>query len=120
MIQPEEVKRDPDGYWTHSQYPDFDDREYVPKEEWEQWCADNQIKSVCVWFEYDAPEEIQDNRLNENEYGCEGWEPTKPAENAFLLSIHDTEDCPVAIFAIPLEHHEQGEDWGCGFIPPAS
>lgn len=103
MIKPEEVVRDEYGFWTHSQFPDFDGREFIPKEEWNRWCAENNINTDIVQFEYDAQEELQDEWYEDGLCDCNKWEPTKPADNAFLLSLHDTDDGPIAIFAIPLE-----------------
>lgn len=97
-IQPEEVVRDKYGFWTHSQFPDFG--EHITEEVWGQWCADNQIKGKFVDFESDAPEELQEEWFDSG-CDCSAWEPTKPAENAFLLSIHATEEGVTAIFAIP-------------------
>lgn len=102
-IQPEQISRDEYGFWTHSQFPDFDGREIITKEEWDQWCAENNITTNVVHFEYDAPEELQDEWYEDGLCDCNKWEPTKPVDNAFLLSLHDTDDGPIAIFAIPEE-----------------
>lgn len=102
MIKPEEVVRDEYGFWTHSQYPEFE-TEYPPAGEWEKWCNDNGIKPLFVAFDGDAPEELQAGWFEDGLCDCTKWNPTPPADNAFLLSIHDTEDGPYAIFAVPLE-----------------
>lgn len=115
-IKPEEVVRDKYGFWTHSQFPDFG--EYITDEAWSKWCAENQIKGVFVEFESDAPEELQDEWFDGGN-DCSKWQPTKPAEYSFLLSVHATEDGPVAIFAIPLIKPMQGEHTVWGWYPPA-
>lgn len=101
MIQPEQVNRDESGFWTHSMFPDFG--EHITREEWEKWCADNQIHGCFVYFEHDAPEELQDEWYEGEEYNCNAWHPTKPSDSSFLLSLHDTEDGPIAIFATPVQ-----------------
>lgn len=100
-IQPVEVKRDENGLWTHPQYPYFGGREYIPDSEWQQWCTEHGITSKAVSFDGDAPDELTEKYWDDFDTNCSAWEPTKPADNAFLLSIHDTEEGPIAVFAIP-------------------
>lgn len=103
MIVAVNVIRTEFGFWTHPQFPEFGERERVPLNEWGRWCADNGIKSRFVRFEDDAPEELQTRWFEGGEANCSEWVPTTPTKEAFLLSIHDAEDGPVAIFAIPLK-----------------
>ncbi len=105
-IQPEDVIRDECGFWTHSQYPDFEGRESISKEEWEQWCTSHGIKAHIVDFTSDVnvTEEECEKYFDDPSGSCATWQPTPPKEtNAFLFSLHETENGPVAIFAIPLD-----------------
>ncbi|OCH31806.1 hypothetical protein A6E13_16415 [Aliivibrio fischeri] len=98
MINAVEVERDENGFWTHPHFPNLGEL-WKP---YKDWAEENNIKFANVWFECDASEELEE-RFYEKEDGSAitEWQPTKPADNAFLLSIHDTEDGPVAIWALP-------------------
>lgn len=103
-IQAEIVNRDVNGFWTHSDFPNFDGCEHPTKEQVDNWCADNKIKFQIFWFESDASEELNERHFeNEDGSACAEWEPSSTHEHAFLFSIHDTEDGPVAVFAVPME-----------------
>jgi hypothetical protein len=106
-IQPEEIVKDEYGFYEHSQYPDFgdlteDDIDEI-NNQWKQWLANNNLDWQCVRFESDASDELIKNWFENESMDCSAWNPTPPTENSFLLSIHDTEDGPIAIFAIPVE-----------------
>lgn len=97
LIQPVPVERDSDGFWTHPDYPAWD--EDTPQATVEAWFAEQGIEHRIVLFEDDAPEELQDVWLVNGEAPCEKWEPTAPkGDGWFTLSIHDTESGPVCIW----------------------
>lgn len=97
LIQPAEVVRDEYGFWTHPDYPEWD--ECTLTETINGWFEEQGIKCVSVLFEDDAPEELQDAWLVNGEALYEKWEPTAPkGDGWFVLSIHDTESGPVCIW----------------------
>lgn len=101
LIQPATIERDEHGYWTHPDYPEHD--EDSPASLFEEWFTSQGLESACVLFEDDAPEELQDAWLESGEADVEKWQPTTPkGDGWFLLSLHDTENGPVAIFARPM------------------
>ena len=51
-IQAYPVNRDADGYWTHPNYPNWD--ESTTQETVKQWETDNNIKTSVIYFEDDA------------------------------------------------------------------
>lgn len=101
-IKPEKVNRDENGFWTHSQWPDFDGAEYPTNEQVDKWLKENKIGIRSFWFENDADEELNERWFEKNDLtACAEWNPVCESEGAFLISIHDTEDGPIAVFAIP-------------------
>jgi hypothetical protein len=100
MIKKVEVNRDSDGFWTHPDLPDWG--ETISRSEFEAWEAENQIKTKFVYMDGDAEQSFVDEWFEDGICDCSPWIPTFPSDSAFLLSIHDTEDAPVAIFAEPL------------------
>lgn len=100
-IKPAIVERDENGYWTHPDFPDFG--ETIPNSEIAHWLCENQIGYVTQWMEYDAPEDVSNKYFEEGDPDISGWNPECNIEGAFLLSVHDTEDGPVALFAHPCQ-----------------
>lgn len=99
-ILPASPVRNAKGYWTHSQYPTF-----------EEGVASAEIASalnaagVTSWaftemqhdLDLDHPAYVR--YFDDGEADIHDWNPTPPeGEGWFLLSIHDTEDGPVAVF----------------------
>lgn len=104
-IQPETVTRDSSGYWVHSQHPDWE--EGVTWEEVNAWCGENGVTWHLVWFEHDAPDMAWHNYYELGHDSCVGWEPEPPLPGAFCLSIHDTEDGPVAVYLSPVKQVDE-------------
>lgn len=104
MIQPEDVERASWGYWTHSKLPDFG--EWVERKVLDEWASKNRIELTIVMMEEDtdAPEELVEAYFDANAgySGFGEWEPKLPSKDSFFLSIHETEDGPVAWIATPL------------------
>ena len=99
-IKPAPVERDEDGFWTHPEFLTGDD-EYSA-EQIQKWFDDNGITYFIDYFDYTATDEQFKRVFTGDVYGCSDWEPKCDREGAFLLSIHDSEDGPVAIYAVPI------------------
>lgn len=94
------MQRNSDGYWTHPEFPDLP--ESISLEE-----AQNVFRPLGVKIDFT----LMTDELDEEHPACvnydagntdiSAWAPVIPP-NGFLLSIHDTEDGPVAIIAMPL------------------
>jgi hypothetical protein len=97
-IQAAEVERD-EGYWTHPDFPEWDDG--TTRAECEAWAADNGGEFVVIRFENDAPEKLIERFYDDDESDISDWNPICENAGSFLLSIHDTEDGPVALFLAP-------------------
>ncbi|EIA5325135.1 hypothetical protein K7L04_003520 [Vibrio parahaemolyticus] len=93
------VERCESGFWTHPDLPDFG--EVVDREQMEAFEAEHSIKVHMASMESEADEELV-NEYFDGGSSCLQWQPSQPAENAFLLSIHDTEDGPYAWWAVPV------------------
>lgn len=101
MLTPEPVRRDEDGFWTHTAFNElFGDREIIPKEEWKAWCEDQNIEISTSQMEYELSEDHPAwiSHFDEGNAGCSGWNPEPPSEDWYMLTIHDTEDGPVVIW----------------------
>lgn len=99
-IKPSEVIRER-GFWTHPEFPDFGETVSFKSGEFKDWMDDNEITVVVVPMECDVDIEKFDAWYSEGVCDCSFWNPSPPSENAFLLSIHDTEDGPYAWWAKP-------------------
>lgn len=99
-ISPSEVIRE-NGFWTHYDLPDFGERVSFEKGNFKDWLDSNGIRVVIVPMDGDADNDLVKSWFEYGLCDCSFWDPTPPAENAFLLSIHDTEDGPCAWWAIP-------------------
>lgn len=101
-IKPQEINRCEHGFWTHADFPDFDGAEHPTDYQIDKWLSDNNINFRVFWFESDAEESLLDRYFDDGDLSaCAEWNPVCDSYGAFLISIHDTEDGPVAIFAIP-------------------
>lgn len=100
------VLRDENGFWTHPDFPDWDEGTAV--EVIDEWLAINKINYNFIEFVYDADIDLVDAWLDAGcEYDCSEWEPIHVNPNAFLLSIQYTEEGPVAMFAIPYDEADE-------------
>jgi hypothetical protein len=99
QISEELVKRDEYGFWSHSVFDEFGDEEIIP----EDWFTSRGVKVASVKFEYDAPEELQNDWFEDGEPDCSAWNPSRPeGDGWFVLSIHDTDDGPICVWAHPI------------------
>lgn len=106
MFEPVEVVRDDIGMWTHPDYPNWE--ENVSSDEIKAWLSEHDLAASVVCFEWDAEEELFERYYEKDDITavCD-WLPTSPTEDHFLVSIHDTEDGPVAIFFARQETNDQ-------------
>ncbi|WP_345857472.1 hypothetical protein [Shewanella algae] len=98
-IKPTPVVRDDYGYWTHPDLPVWD--EGTTREQIDAWAKENNGTIVVEWMDGDAPEEVADRYFEVGEADCSYWYPHCSKAGNFLLSIHDTEDGPIAMFFVP-------------------
>ncbi|MBB1489066.1 hypothetical protein [Oceanospirillum sediminis] len=101
-IKPEPVTRDEEGWWTHTDLPNWG--ESATKEEIEQWGKEQDIIVWTAYFEDQVTQEQKDRWFTQGDVSVlKEWTPDIP-EGHFLLSISDTEDHgPVALTALPLD-----------------
>lgn len=98
----ETILRDEYGGYKHSQLPDFDGAERVSKAKIEQWQDEMDFELVINSMDCEIAEDhpAWTRYFEDGDAGFDGWSPEAPSENAVLLSIHDTEDGPVAWWAV--------------------
>ena len=101
MIKRVDPQRDQYGEWTHPELLELiGDREWVPREEWQEWKDHHGIETHISEMEYDLDESdpVWISHFEEGNPGCVGWEPKPPGPEWCVLSIHDTEDGPVVVW----------------------
>ncbi len=99
MIKEVKINRSKDGYWTHPDYPEWE--EYVNKYEIKRFEEKNKINIYFTYFELTATDLDLENYFDNGCNDISNWQPKCSLENSFLLSIiHDTEDSLVAVFAV--------------------
>ncbi|MCT8866268.1 hypothetical protein [Shewanella xiamenensis] len=98
----EPVQRDEYGDYKHSQLPDFDGAECVSKEVISKWQEEMDFTLVINHMDCEITEDHPAlvHYFEDGDAGFGEWCPEAPSENAILLSIHDTEDGPVAWWAV--------------------
>lgn len=92
-VKREEVVRDSDGQWRHSQLPEFAEADCLVT-----WLTRRNLKSCVTRMET----ELYDHQVEDFERGRIGikdWTPNLDIPNAFLLAIYDTTDGPEALWA---------------------
>lgn len=97
-IGPLPVTRDESGWWTHPDIPEFDEGEEDAYKAW--------IESQGLVTTYSLLEHEDDTHPSYVDYyensgaDVSAWNPSPPSGNDwFPLSIHDTEDGPVFVWA---------------------
>lgn len=98
----ETVVRDGYGDYQHSQLPNFDGAECISKDAIEQWQAEMDFQLVINRMDSEITEDHPAwiHYFEDGDAGFGEWNPEAPSANAILLSIHDTEDGPVAWWAV--------------------
>lgn len=97
-----DFKRDQYGFYSHPSCPSWDGSE--TKEFRDMWHNLNECKSSFIEFEYSASEKLIENWYEKGLCNCSEWVPKHKDPQAIVLSIHDTDDGPVAWFVSPLTH----------------
>jgi hypothetical protein len=97
LIQPAPVERDAEGWWSHPGIPDFDEDHAAYKAWLEAQGLD--IKYTLLDDE-DDEHPVRQSYFDNEDTGVSAWEVAPPrGEGWFVLSIHDTEDGPVWVWA---------------------
>ena len=100
-IEPVDVIRDEDGWFTHPQYftePEWEGVDCMTQAEFDKYIAERGIETATTSLEGDD-DEAYERYCDEGQAECSGWEPSRPAgEGWFALSIHDTEDGPICVW----------------------
>lgn len=101
MIRKAKVIRDKYGEWSHPDFPEWD--ETMTKEDVKKFENENHIDLYYIYFETDAPLNLQDEYYDKGYPSSEiirRWNPECSLKPSFLLSIHETEEGPIAIYAV--------------------
>jgi len=98
-IQPCEVVRNSYGMFTHPDFPAW--HEGTHRDTVADWFTFNKGTRHVVHFDDTAPDLLFKAWLHNGGCDLSKWEPSCAANNSFLLSIHDTENGPVAWFFVP-------------------
>ncbi|QWA09828.1 hypothetical protein GTU79_21345 [Sodalis ligni] len=98
-IEPIEPQRDENGWWSHPDYiPDLE--EDALRVEFEVWLEVNGVECSARLMEDDVEPDSPVAQAWENgDADCSIWNPKPPeGEGWFLVSVHDTEDGPSAVW----------------------
>lgn len=108
VMQPVEVVRNEDGYFSHPAVREFwdvtmDGAEYCKPSEWKDFEARNGIETAYDRLEdYPIDHPARVAYFDNDDGNVTGWEPTPPpGDGWFLITIGDSEDGPFATFARP-------------------
>lgn len=99
------VQRDDKGWWSNPAIPCFDE----DVEAWRNWLAEQGIETQCDLLEYEDPDHPAYVANFENS-GDDvlAWDcrtPQRAADGWHTLSIHDSEDGPVWVWARRIGHN---------------
>lgn len=97
-IKPAEITRDDTGVWVHPDLPEWD--EGTTQDEINEWFEAHSISYEFIRFENQSSQVQFERYYEDGNNDLTDWEPTCNKPGAFLLSIHETEDGPVALFAV--------------------
>lgn len=102
LIQPVEVKRDTDGYWSHPFVPVFAGTDAATDDspKWQDWLAQQGLEqSFSRLADEDESHPAYVSYFEHESANASAWEPQPPqGDGWFLLGIDDTEDGPCAWF----------------------
>lgn len=99
MIKALEVNRDERGMWSHPDFPRWDEGTSI--ECMSKWFSANKGNHYIDTLENSARDEVSEAWFDGELESCLDWTPHCSKNNAFLLSVHDTEDGPVAVYFVP-------------------
>lgn len=100
----EPVIRDEYGFFSNKSWSKFldkfNDEEYIPNGEWFSALDKEGITTSVLMFEDDASEELCIEFFETENWSeaLKQWNPPPPTDRWFLVSIHDTDDGPCAVF----------------------
>lgn len=98
------VERDSNGWWVHPGIPDFDEGQ---EKEYRAWLASQGLEVKHAMLEWEPEHPLYDAWFDDGECDCSSWTPAQPnGDGWFTLSIHDTEDGPVWVWARPTPQGE--------------
>lgn len=98
LIQPLTPERDAEGWWSHPEYlADFGDDE-ISREQLNEWLAKHQLETCITSMESEADTDDYHRYMDAGQCDCSAWEIEMQPAPWFLLSIHDTEDGPIAVW----------------------
>ena len=93
-----EVVRDAQGFWCHPDIPEFDEGQNVEYFEWLMSLGLVTTHAMLEWDDETNP--VYVSYFEDGEGNISAWEPAQPAGDGwFTISIHDTEDGPVWVWA---------------------
>lgn len=105
-IEPVEVMRDAEGWWSHPQYlmePEFEDVDALTLERYRSYLTDRGVESSYTTMESDDYVEFE-RYCETGDANCSAWTPLPPDGTGwFILSIHDTEDGPICVWGRKLK-----------------
>lgn len=97
LIQAMPVERDEVGQWTHPAVPLFDEGQ---EGEYRAWLEANGLEIDYKMLESEPEHPLYDAWFENSEHNMSTWTPTQPdGAGWFTLSIHDTEDGPIWVWA---------------------
>tara|TARA_Y100000310_G_scaffold270316_1_gene284081 strand:- start:67 stop:429 length:363 start_codon:yes stop_codon:yes gene_type:complete len=106
-VGPVAVNRDENGMWVHPSLPVWN--EGKAEKEVHLWLAENNLDYHLCYFQDDVSEERAEKWFVDGNLDCSDWHPECKEEGAFLLSIHDSNDGPVAFFAFPCSQKKKSQ-----------
>lgn len=106
-LAPVEIERDNDGYWTHPNFPVMGENTTI--KEADKWFSSSGLSICAKWFELEAPEDQVERFFDDGNINISDWVPQCEKPGAFLISIHDTEDGPLALFVFPLMNEKEAQ-----------
>jgi hypothetical protein len=96
-LQPAPVNRDEVGQWCHPGIPAFDEGQEA---EYRAWLAERGLEIGYKMLESEPEHPLYDAWFEHGELDMSSWTPTPPVgEGWFTISIHDTEDGPIWVWA---------------------
>lgn len=106
VIGPVAVDRDADGWWTHPHIPEFDEGQ---EDAYRAWIEAQGLVTNYALLEYEDDDHPSYIDYYENGGAdVSEWHPAPPAGDGwFALSIHDTEDGPVFVWARRIEQPKE-------------
>lgn len=101
QLEPTDIIRSEMGTWSHPAYIDLlcemiGDKEYVTKDEWDNFKKELNIDTVTFWMESSVNSD--DWEIMMGDCDITKWEPIAP-NGFFLIDINFSEDDAYAIFA---------------------